>query len=95
MASDARGASPRDDFAFDREVSTTMSVLRLKRAILAGGVALLLGASALGLAFAQEPATPTPAPTGGISGTTAFVILVAAVVVLIGGMLIFRPGRHS
>mgnify|MGYP003863855701 CR=1 FL=1 len=40
-----------------------MSVLRLKRAILAGGVALLLGASALGLAFAQEPATPTPAPS--------------------------------
>lgn len=43
----------------------------------------------------QAGPTPTPAPTGGISGTTAFVILVAAVVVLIGGMLIFRPGRHS
>ena len=43
----------------------------------------------------QAGPAPTPAPTGGISGTTAFVILVAAVVVLIGGMLIFRPGRHS
>ncbi|MER3458187.1 MAG: hypothetical protein C4309_05750 [Chloroflexota bacterium] len=43
----------------------------------------------------QAGPTPTPAPTGGISGTTAFVILVAAVVMLIGGMLIFRPGRHS
>lgn len=43
----------------------------------------------------QAGPTPTPAPAGGIGGTTAFVILVAAVVVLIGGMLIFRPGRHS
>jgi mono/diheme cytochrome c family protein len=43
----------------------------------------------------QAQPQPTPTPTGGISGTTAFIILVAAVVVLIGGMLIFRPGRRS
>lgn len=42
----------------------------------------------------QAQPMPTPAPTGGISGTAAFIILVAAVVVLIGGMLIFRPGMR-
>lgn len=40
-----------------------MKSLSLKRALLAGGAALVLGGSVLGLAFAQQ--TPTPGPTPG------------------------------
>jgi mono/diheme cytochrome c family protein len=43
----------------------------------------------------QPQPQPTPTPTGGIGGTTAALVLGLLVIVLIGGMLIFRPGRRG